>query len=146
MQNLRQLCIWSTFWLSYAKYAQDGKCILYKHLCRYCAYIMQTFIGVCNWAALFWSSVTIFPYCALVLRGAEGMDPCWLLPGALTGREAGRPRVVWLIRSWRRAQMPHQMAHLTWLACQTGQTGGYLRLAFWRRHSARSRTAVRAAF
>ena len=42
------------------------------------------------------------PYSALSLqdlRGAKGTDPCWLLPAASTGREAGRPRVVWLIRS-----------------------------------------------
>jgi hypothetical protein len=26
-----------------------------------------------------------------------GKDPCWLLPGASTGREAGRPRVVYLV-------------------------------------------------
>ena len=43
-----------------------------------------------------------FHYSALGLqdlRGAKGTDPCWLLPAASTGREAGRPRVVWLIRS-----------------------------------------------
>ena len=33
------------------------------------------------------------------LRGVKGMDQCWLLPCVLMGREAGRPRVVWLIRS-----------------------------------------------
>ncbi len=33
------------------------------------------------------------------LRGVKETGQCWLLPGALTGREAGRPRVVWLIRS-----------------------------------------------
>ena len=33
------------------------------------------------------------------LRGIKGTDPCWLLPGASTGREVERPRVVWLILS-----------------------------------------------
>jgi hypothetical protein len=71
------------------------------------------------------------------LHGVKETDPFWLLPGALTGREAGRPRVVWLIRSsaisggrrrsqpafimimimklvsvWRRAQTPHQMTRV----------------------------------
>jgi hypothetical protein len=35
----------------------------------------------------------------LDLRGVKGTDPFWLLLGTLTGREAGRPRVVWPMRS-----------------------------------------------
>ncbi len=33
------------------------------------------------------------------LLGVKGAAPCWLLLGASTGHEAGRPRAVWLIRS-----------------------------------------------
>jgi hypothetical protein len=32
-------------------------------------------------------------------RDVKGTDPCLLLPGTSTGREAGRPRVVWQILS-----------------------------------------------
>ena len=42
------------------------------------------------------------PYLALGLQDLQGIKEtghCSLLPGASTGREAGRPRVVWLIRS-----------------------------------------------
>ena len=33
------------------------------------------------------------------LRGIKRTDQCWLLHDASTGREVGRPRVVWLISS-----------------------------------------------
>jgi hypothetical protein len=44
MQNLRQVCIWSTFWLSYgvtyAQYTQVGKCILYALMQILCMQIL----------------------------------------------------------------------------------------------------------
>jgi hypothetical protein len=60
--------------------------------------MMQSIIQVCIW----YTDKLQFPYYALVLkdlRGVKEMDVCWLLPGVLTGPEAERPRVVWLIRS-----------------------------------------------
>ncbi len=57
-------------------------------LCRLYAHKMQTIKYVSNLIFL------------QDLRGVKGKNPCWLLPGGSTGREAGRPRVlVWLIRS-----------------------------------------------
>ncbi len=59
------------------------------------------------------------------LHGVKRTDPCWLLPGASTGREAERPRVVWLIRV---------------------KQGHFFHFSFLRCHDVRSRKAVKTAF
>jgi hypothetical protein len=70
--------------------------------------MMQTIIQVCIWTILLFAYAKDaqgnFLTALWVLQnlcGVKGTELCWLpvLPGASTGREAGRPRVVWLIRS-----------------------------------------------
>jgi hypothetical protein len=48
-----------------------------------------------------------FLYCAVISPGPTWTDPCLLLPGASTGREAGRPRVVWQILSFAISEGGH---------------------------------------
>ena len=64
--------------------------------------IMQTSTYVLIRHNVLLESVVIFRavlWFSQVLRGVKGMDQCWLLPDVLMGREAGRPRAVWQIRS-----------------------------------------------
>ena len=93
------------FFLSYANYAQVESCRLCAHLRRHFADIeqtMQTTIHVCIWNTFLLSSVASFLTALWFLQdphGIKGTDQSSLLPGVSTGREAGRPRVVWQIRS-----------------------------------------------
>ncbi len=75
-----QVFIWPNVLLSYAKY------------------YMVTWI---SFKSLFTGKLPSFGFCrTYAVRGVtEGTAPCWLLPGVSTDREAGRPRVVWPIRS-----------------------------------------------
>ena len=59
---------------------------------RHYADLVQTIIYVCNWRTYLLSSVANVLTVLLFLqdlRGVKGTDPCWLLPGAKRGREAG---------------------------------------------------------
>jgi hypothetical protein len=100
MQTSIQVCIWHTFLFSYAKHAQ-GKyadlihtlCRLVKTLCRLCAdyyttytsvHLTQCFVIIRQ--VLHGNFLT--KLCFLQdLPGVKGTAPCWLIPGASTGRE-----------------------------------------------------------
>jgi hypothetical protein len=112
MQTSTKMCILRTFLFSYAKNAQGKYADLIHTLCR----LVKTF---CRLGADYNTTYTsvhltqcLLPYAKYAhgnfltklwflqdLRGVKGTAPCWLLPGASTGREAGRPRAVWPIRS-----------------------------------------------
>jgi hypothetical protein len=65
--------------------------------------MMQTIMQVCIWTILLLAYAKGKFLTALWvwkdLRGVKGTDTCLLFPGSSTDRGAGRPRVVWQIRS-----------------------------------------------
>ncbi len=95
MQKSIQVCSWHNFLYSYPNYAQNTLCRLTQTSCRHDADCHTIFMMHKGGQLQKFLSVLWF---LQDLRDFEGMAPCWLLPGASTGREARRPRVVWLIR------------------------------------------------
>jgi hypothetical protein len=116
MQTSTKVCVSRTFFVLRqvcTRWIMKTLCTLLQTSSRKKTDIVQTIKLVCNWHAFLLSSMA---NCLIVLwflqdlRGIKGTDPCWLLPGASRGREAGRPRVVWLIHS---SAISGGVSHLT---------------------------------
>ena len=101
MQTSIKVCVSHTFLFAWPSMHKTDDADIMHTYCRpvktLCRHDADYHIGVHdvyaqgNFLTVFWILQD--------LRGVKGMDLCWLLPGVLMGREAGRPRVVWPIRS-----------------------------------------------